>query len=77
MRESRTYGFVRGVLGDRYPYRDSHPLWDELSLPSSSIKRDVKRNSSPLELKANSLGIQPLHRACRLRCDVRSVELPC
>jgi hypothetical protein len=24
MRESRTYGFVRGVLGDWHPYRDSH-----------------------------------------------------
>jgi hypothetical protein len=24
MRESRTYGFVRGVLGYWYPYRDSH-----------------------------------------------------
>jgi len=23
MRESRTYGFVRGVLGDWHPYRDS------------------------------------------------------
>jgi hypothetical protein len=23
MRESRTYGFVRGVLGDQHPYRDS------------------------------------------------------
>jgi hypothetical protein len=36
MRESRTYGFVRGVLGDRYPYRDSQPLSGELSLPNSS-----------------------------------------
>ena len=23
MRESRSYGSVRGVAGDRYPYRDS------------------------------------------------------
>jgi hypothetical protein len=26
MRESRTYGFVRGVLGNRHPYRDSQPF---------------------------------------------------
>ena len=24
MRESRSYGSVRGVAGDRYPYRDPH-----------------------------------------------------
>ena len=24
MRESRSYGSVRGVAGDRYPYRDFH-----------------------------------------------------
>ena len=35
MRESRTYGFVRGVPGDRYPYRDSQQSSDELSLPIS------------------------------------------
>ena len=34
MRESRTYGFVRGVLGDRHPYRDSQPFWFEKSLPA-------------------------------------------
>ena len=33
MRESRPYGFVRGVLGDWHPYRDSHFYWFELSLP--------------------------------------------
>ena len=33
MRESRTYGFVRGVLGDRYPYRDSQTVSVKLSLP--------------------------------------------
>ena len=33
MRESRTYGFVRGVPGDRHPYRDSQGFCDELSLP--------------------------------------------
>ena len=36
MRESRTYGFVRGVLGDRYPYRDSQTVLFELSLPVTS-----------------------------------------
>src|SRR5262249_7157175 len=25
MRESRSYGSVRGVAGDRYPFRDPHP----------------------------------------------------
>jgi hypothetical protein len=33
MRESRPYGFVRGVPGDRHPYRDSHTFVFELSLP--------------------------------------------
>ena len=32
MRESRTYGFVRGVPGDQHPYRDSQPFLFELSL---------------------------------------------
>ena len=32
MRESRTYGFVRGVPGDRHPYRDSQQFCVELSL---------------------------------------------
>ena len=27
MRESRSYGSVRGVAGDRYPYRDSQNLF--------------------------------------------------
>ena len=31
MRETRSYGSVRGVAGDRYPYRDSH-----LPLPASA-----------------------------------------
>jgi hypothetical protein len=30
MRESRTYGFVRGVLGDQHPYRDRQPFLFEL-----------------------------------------------
>jgi len=33
MRESRTYGFVRGVPGNWHPYRDSQPFCSELSLP--------------------------------------------
>jgi hypothetical protein len=33
MRESRPYGFVRGVPGDRHPYRDSQTTVFELSLP--------------------------------------------
>ena len=33
MRESRTYGFVRGVPGDWHPYRDSRPGVVKLSLP--------------------------------------------
>jgi hypothetical protein len=32
MRESRTYGFVRGVLGDQHPYRDRQNFAFELSL---------------------------------------------
>jgi hypothetical protein len=38
MRESRTYGFVRGVLGDQHPYRDSQPFWFEKSLPVGQRK---------------------------------------
>ena len=34
MRESRTYGFVRGVSGDRHPYRNRQTFWFENS-PSS------------------------------------------
>ena len=41
MRESRTYGFVRGVPGDRHPYRDSQTLSDEPSLPCSSRPVDT------------------------------------
>jgi len=42
MRESRTYGFVRGVLGDQHPYRDSQPLWFEnVSPPLQRISRVV------------------------------------
>ena len=36
MRESRTYGFVRGVPGDQHPYRDSQTVLFELSLPVTS-----------------------------------------
>jgi len=32
MRESRSYGSVRGVAGDRYPYRDSYFLFAALRL---------------------------------------------
>jgi hypothetical protein len=41
MRESRTYGFVRGMLGDQHPYRDSQTVWFENSLPVG------QRNSKP------------------------------
>jgi hypothetical protein len=30
MREIRSYGSVRGVVGDRYPYRDSQKLAAEV-----------------------------------------------
>jgi hypothetical protein len=33
MRESRTYGFVRGVPVDRHPYRDSHLLNSIVTYP--------------------------------------------
>jgi hypothetical protein len=35
MREFRTYGSVRGVLGNRHPYRDRWRDWQrfELGLP--------------------------------------------
>ena len=41
MRESRTYGFVRGVLGDEHPYRDSQPFWCGMSLPIIQCKTSV------------------------------------
>jgi hypothetical protein len=44
MRESRTYGFVRGVLGDRHPYRDSHSVFSNIDAPESDGNRLSWRN---------------------------------
>jgi hypothetical protein len=38
MRETRPCGFVRGVLGDRHPYRGSQPSWFEKSPPVVSLE---------------------------------------
>jgi len=47
MRESRSYGSVRGVAGDRYPYRDSDIfLWPEPVQPRLRIGESVKEQSS-------------------------------
>jgi hypothetical protein len=48
MRESRTYGFVRGVLGDQHPYRDSQPFWFELSPRVSSCADRFRHTASLL-----------------------------
>ena len=37
MREIRSYGSVRGVVGDRYPYRDSQKLAAEVPRSVSRI----------------------------------------
>ena len=39
MRESRTYGFVRGVLGDQHPYRDSQTIRFGISFPRCPTQR--------------------------------------
>src|SRR3954466_5890319 len=41
MRESRPYGFVRGVLGDWHPYRDSHSSDSNSASPPSAQEIDV------------------------------------
>ena len=42
MRESRSYGSVRGVAGDRYPYRDLRDRGGWLSLPANDRFRRKK-----------------------------------
>jgi len=37
MRELRTYGFVRGVLGDRHPYRDSRSVFSNIETPGAMV----------------------------------------
>ena len=53
MRESRTYGFVRGVLGDRHPYRDSHSMFSNIRAPESDDNRLSRLNS-------NQMHVQPI-----------------
>lgn len=48
MRESRTYGFVRGAVGNDRPYRDSQPLSLGMSLGERS-HRKTKIHRSDLE----------------------------
>jgi hypothetical protein len=46
MREIRSYGSVRGVVGDRYPYRDSQSACDRL--PQTGKRRiDPVPQSTP------------------------------
>ena len=55
MRESRTYGFVRGVLGDQHPYRDSQPFWFEKSPPVVQRKAYVITTSGANSLETDRL----------------------
>jgi hypothetical protein len=41
MRETRSYGSVRGVAGDRHPYRDSHGGKRDTPHPLRSLRRSV------------------------------------
>jgi hypothetical protein len=50
MRESRTYGFVRGVLGDRHPYRDSHSTFSNIRACESDGNRLSGRNSNQMHV---------------------------
>lgn len=49
MRESRTYGFVRGVSGDRHPYRNSQIFAFELSLHLGVETRQGKAKGSSMK----------------------------
>ena len=40
MRESRSYGSVRGVAGDRYPYRDFCHVIDSEHKNGFVVRRD-------------------------------------
>jgi hypothetical protein len=51
MRELRTYGFVRGVLGDRHPYRDSHSVFSNMRSPESDGNPLNSRNSNQIHVQ--------------------------
>ena len=70
MRESRTYGFVRGVLGDQHPYRDSQTIRFGISLPRRSgdeVIRDMAgrgyrtQGRTPCQAFSDGLNLRP-HR---------------
>ena len=50
MRESRPYGFVRGVSGDLHPYRDTQRFSNFRSLVHASHIRSLPRSESRLAL---------------------------
>ena len=58
MREIRSYGSVRGVAGDRYPYRDSYFLFAALGFALGEYI--VRSDDSVL---SRTSATQPLHVA--------------
>jgi hypothetical protein len=62
MREIRSYGSVRGVVGDRYPYRDSQNLFgfeppagcrrlqDVLKPPKARVARRLRQFGRQIDL---------------------------
>jgi len=54
MRELRTYGFVRGVLGDRHPYRDSRSVLSNIRAPESDDHRLSWWNSNQMHVQGTS-----------------------
>ena len=74
MRESRTYGFVRGVPGNWHPYRDSQQFCGELSLPV--IERQIAAGlEQPPNLAAVGTDL-PVSRAGLLRNALQIGRLP-
>ena len=67
MRESRTYGFVRGVPGDQHPYRDSQTVLFELSLSGNF----------PLWARGVLVWAQYLSDCCQLHTELGSLPLQC
>ena len=52
MRELRTYGFVRGVLGDRHPYRDSRSVFSNIGARENDGNRLSRCNCNQMHVQA-------------------------
>ena len=57
MRESRTYGSVRGARGNSRPYREAHRLLHLLTSGSGTKRRKHCLALCPLLVKADALDV--------------------